>query len=251
MVFISLDYMTVVPLQYIRLLRVFRVFELFRYGQVSTPVKIVILAIERSLNQITAAVISVFVLMVMSSSVMFIVENSVYNRDQMVWYRMVDGVLTVSPFQSVPGTFYWAIVTLTTTGYGDQYPVTSMGQGVAIVTMLFGVAVIAIPTSIIGANLTHEWNTKEKMEHNGNDEKYQQINTIYNSNTASGSSNTLIPVSGENGAGIFKSRSNSVSNPSLMKNTSTSIDELKEMILNLDAQIKMLTKMKEPSVNSK
>ncbi|PVU97610.1 hypothetical protein BB561_000447 [Smittium simulii] len=234
MAFITFDYKSLVPLQYIRLLKVFRVLELYRFGQTSISVKIVIVALKRSLKQITAALISVFVLMIMSSSVMFLVENSLFKEADMTWYRMEEGRLVKSPFQSVPGTFYWSIVTLTTTGFGDQYPVTNLGKLVAGVTMIFGVAVIAIPTSIIGANLTFEWNNKRARNHFANKEKFDPIDAYCS-----------FPEIVVQSPSSSNNRSNSVSaTKSLQFQDTITLNEIKSMIVGLESQIKSLSESK-------
>merc|ERR1712151_205762 len=57
-----------------------------------------------------------------------------------------------SPFQSIPDCFYWAVTTMTTVGYGDMVPTTPGGRSVAVLAMIAGVMVIAMPVSILGAN---------------------------------------------------------------------------------------------------
>ena len=56
-------------------------------------------------------------------------------------------------FSSIPRSIYWAIVTLTTVGYGDITPITPIGQFVAAFVMIMGYAVIAVPTGIVSADL--------------------------------------------------------------------------------------------------
>ena len=56
-------------------------------------------------------------------------------------------------FDSIPRSMYWAIVTLTTVGYGDISPTSGLGQGLAAVVMLMGYAIIAVPTGIVSAEL--------------------------------------------------------------------------------------------------
>jgi voltage-gated potassium channel len=56
-------------------------------------------------------------------------------------------------FTSIPRSIYWAIVTVTTVGYGDIVPVTVLGQTLASIIMLIGYAIIAVPTGIIGSEL--------------------------------------------------------------------------------------------------
>lgn len=53
-------------------------------------------------------------------------------------------------FPSIPGSFWWALVTMTTVGYGDKYPITTGGQLVAACTMIFGILLIALPMAIVG-----------------------------------------------------------------------------------------------------
>ena len=61
-----------------------------------------------------------------------------------------------SGFTSIPKGIYWAIVTITTVGYGDIAPVTNIGQLLASITMLTGYAIIAVPTGIVTAELTNQ-----------------------------------------------------------------------------------------------
>lgn len=59
-----------------------------------------------------------------------------------------------SGFTSIPSSVYWAIVTLTTVGYGDIAPVTALGQSIAALIMILGYGIIAIPTGIVSSEMT-------------------------------------------------------------------------------------------------
>ena len=59
-------------------------------------------------------------------------------------------------FSSIPKSMYWTIVTITTVGYGDITPQTPLGQAIAALTMLIGYSIIAIPTGILTAEISHE-----------------------------------------------------------------------------------------------
>jgi hypothetical protein len=65
-----------------------------------------------------------------------------------------------SPFDSVPAASWWALVTITTTGYGEIVPITVVGKFIGVLCQMMGILVIALPTSVIGSNFTHLY---EKM----------------------------------------------------------------------------------------
>eukprot|EP00397_Hematodinium_sp_SG-2012_P042813 GEMP01047438.1.p1 GENE.GEMP01047438.1~~GEMP01047438.1.p1 ORF type:complete len:213 (+),score=39.29 GEMP01047438.1:856-1494(+) len=67
-------------------------------------------------------------------------------------YTRYDGAC--SPFQSIPMTFWWAITTMTTVGYGDAYPITEWGKVVAAGTMVIGLLSIALPTTVLGVQFS-------------------------------------------------------------------------------------------------
>jgi hypothetical protein len=80
-----------------------------------------------------------------------------------------------SPFQSIPQSFWWCIVTLTTVGYGDMYPYSVEGKVVGVLTMLVGLIMLALPLSIIGTNFIEERNlmveeNKRRLEDKRKDE---------------------------------------------------------------------------------
>lgn len=115
----------------LRLLRVFRIFKLSRF---LTEIDFLTVAIKGSLRKISIFLLTVLFLTIILGSIMYLVEK----RE--------------NGFSNIPESIYWAIVTITTVGYGDISPVTPMGKFVASVVMLIGYAIIAVPTGI----LTHD-----------------------------------------------------------------------------------------------
>src|SRR4051812_11499110 len=110
--------------------------------------------------------VSIYILVILlaSSALMFFIERGDFHRNDMTWYRIgKDGNLEISPYQSIVHSFWWSIVTLTTTGYGDAVPVTGPGKLVAALTMTCGILVIALPTSIIGSNFNAEWSLHRRL----------------------------------------------------------------------------------------
>ena len=122
----------------IRLLRVFRILKLIRYVKEANTLKQALLASRQRIIVFLLAVLSVATIM---GTLIYIIEDP------------KDG------FTSIPRSIYWAIVTLTTVGYGDIAPQTVLGQFFASIIMILGYAIIAVPTGIISV----EFARSEKM----------------------------------------------------------------------------------------
>ncbi|HAV65640.1 MAG TPA: ion transporter [Verrucomicrobiales bacterium] len=118
----------------LRLLRVFRVFKLARYLSES---QVLIRALRASRVKISVFLFSVVTLVMVIGATMYIVEGE------------------ASGFTSIPRSVYWAIVTLTTVGYGDVTPQSPLGQFLASIVMILGYGIIAVPTGIVSVEL-HE-----------------------------------------------------------------------------------------------
>ncbi len=118
----------------LRLLRVFRILKLSRYVSGSNEL---LSAMRASREKITVFFFFVITTTVIMGTLMYIIEGS--QED--------------SAFTSIPKSIYWAIVTLTTVGYGDLSPETPLGQAFSSVLMVIGYAIIAVPTGIVSAEI--------------------------------------------------------------------------------------------------
>jgi hypothetical protein len=78
-------------------------------------------------------------------------------------YPRPDG--THTPFETIFTTMWWCVVTMTTVGYGDLYPTTPVGQIIATITMFWGLIVLSLPITIIGANFDEEYREMRRREH--------------------------------------------------------------------------------------
>ena len=116
----------------IRLLRFFRIFKLAQYVGEG---RVLIAALRRSSPKITVFIGGVMAIVTIAGTVMYMVEGEAHG------------------FTSIPRGIYWAVVTMTTVGYGDIAPQTVLGQLLAAILMIVGYAVIAVPTSIVSAEI--------------------------------------------------------------------------------------------------
>ena len=77
---------------------------------------------------------------------------------------MIEGNQPGTQFDNIPNSIYWAIVTMTTVGYGDITPVTPVGRFLSAIVMLIGYTIIAVPTGIVSATMVGEQRKRSKLE---------------------------------------------------------------------------------------
>lgn len=124
----------------LRLLRIFRVLKLIGF---SKQAQVLRSALKSSRQKITVFLMSVLILVIILGTLMYMIESP------------------ETGFTSIPRSIYWAIVTLTTVGYGDITPQTVLGQSLASLIMITGYAIIAVPTGIITAEMMKNDSSKQ------------------------------------------------------------------------------------------
>jgi len=119
----------------IRILRLLRVFRILKLSAYMDEAEVMMAALHKSSRKIMVFLYAVFMLVIVFGSLVYVVES----RE--------------AGFTSIPRSVYWAIVTLTTVGYGDISPQTPLGQLLASTIMIMGYGIIAVPTGIYSAEL--------------------------------------------------------------------------------------------------
>lgn len=132
-----------IDLRMLRMLRLLRIIRLFRLTAYMQSAHMIVNVFKKRFNELLLSFILVMFLVVFASCAIYFAEhldpkNSAY-------------------FTSIPATMWWSVVTLTTTGYGDMYPVTHVGKAMAMLIMLSGVAFFALPAGIISAGFLEEF----------------------------------------------------------------------------------------------
>lgn len=127
----------------LRLLRIFRIFKLTRFVGESQNLT---LALRASQHKIIVFITTVLTSVVIFGTILYLVEG----RDH--------------GFTSIPKSIYWAVVTMTTVGYGDIAPQTALGQTIASIIMIMGYGIIAVPTGIVSAEMVQ----LKRLERNSN-----------------------------------------------------------------------------------
>lgn len=118
-----------------RLLRVFRILKLARYNSESHAL---VLALKSSWHKISIFLFTVLAIVIFLGTLMYVVEGGQQG------------------FTSIPQSIYWAIVTVTTVGYGDMVPQSVIGKFISSIAMIIGYAIIAVPTGIVTVAMANQ-----------------------------------------------------------------------------------------------
>ena len=141
------DLLTIIPAFFLtgfvvfRLLRVVRIFHLFRINNQYDSFNVIKNVLTTKKNQIISSVFIILILMLASSLGMYSVEHEAQPE----------------VFENAFSGIWWSVSALLTVGYGDTYPITVIGQLMAIITAFLGVGVVAIPTGIISAGFVEQY----------------------------------------------------------------------------------------------
>ena len=138
------------PLLIIRLFRVMRVFRVLRLLEMFAELREILTVLRNTARTIFVFFALVMVVVVIFACLLYVVEGP------------------ANGFTSIPTTIYWAIVTITTVGYGDVTPQTDLGRALAAMGMLIGYSILAVPTAIITAKLWDRLNNRKSSHLNWN-----------------------------------------------------------------------------------
>lgn len=150
---------TAAILRIIRLIRIFRIFKVARY----LPwLRVFAAALSSSVQPLVMLVFVVLIGVIIFASCIYYAERGEWSDAAGTYVRVVDGEASPSPYSSIPASMWWAIITMTTVGYGDMYPITGVGKLIASLAALSGILVIAIPITIISTNFNAEYGSMNK-----------------------------------------------------------------------------------------
>ncbi len=148
------DLLTILPFFYLsgfsafRMLRVVRIFHLFRINAYYDSFNVITSVLYEKKNQIASSVFIILVIMLASSLCMYSVEHPVQPE----------------AFKNAFSGIWWSLSTIFTVGYGDIYPITPLGRFMAVIITFLGVGVVAIPTGIISAGFVEQYSKMQREE---------------------------------------------------------------------------------------
>mmetsp|Transcript_24703 Transcript_24703/g.65279 ORF Transcript_24703/g.65279 Transcript_24703/m.65279 type:complete len:656 (-) Transcript_24703:77-2044(-) len=171
---------------FIKTIRLTRVVRAFRLGRRFEAVVIILRSLKKSLRALYVLVLNLFLGMIIFGALMYFAEQGEWDESRQKHVRVVeeyfnltthkwDQVTEPSPFESIPACFWWAIVTATTVGYGDDStPKTVGGKVVAGISMVWSLCVLALPIGVIGGNFSQVWTEYDSEKRDEEDQRRKE-----------------------------------------------------------------------------
>ena len=146
----------------ISLLRLLRLLKMSRYSE---SVRTLGTVLNAKKEELIATAFAVFIILIFASSIMYFVESSANPQ----------------AFGSIPDAMWWGVVTLTTVGYGDIYPITPLGRFLGAILAFLGIGIFALPAGIIASGFSQEVQKRKQQKPTENldiSAKYQSVETL-------------------------------------------------------------------------
>jgi voltage-gated potassium channel len=142
-----LPFVVNVDLRFLRLLRISRMIRLFKLNRYSDALMAIGRVIKNEKEKLISSMFVTFIMILIASSGMYYIENAAQPDE----------------FPNIVATIWWAVATLTTVGYGDVYPITTLGKILAGLIAILGIGLVALPTGIIGSGFMKEIEQKKTV----------------------------------------------------------------------------------------
>eukprot|EP00931_Biecheleriopsis_adriatica_P040217 TRINITY_DN23028_c0_g1_i2.p1 TRINITY_DN23028_c0_g1~~TRINITY_DN23028_c0_g1_i2.p1 ORF type:complete len:614 (-),score=66.94 TRINITY_DN23028_c0_g1_i2:472-2178(-) len=142
----------------LRVLRLTRLFRIIKLGKSFEILQILGRVLHRSMHMFWVFAVNMLLALCFSAAAIYFAEGGTWDSDARAFIRVShDGEKSVTPFVSIPHSFWWALVTFTTVGYGDEVPTTLLGKMIGACSMLGGIFVLALPISVISTTFGDVW----------------------------------------------------------------------------------------------
>lgn len=135
-------------LNFVNLIRVLRLLRLLKMSRYSESVRTMGTVLYAKKEELIATAFAVFILLIFASSIMYFVENEAHPET----------------FASIPDAMWWGVVTLTTVGYGDIYPITPLGKFLGAILAFLGIGIFALPAGLIAAGFSEEIQKRKQQK---------------------------------------------------------------------------------------
>ncbi|GAN00624.1 voltage-gated potassium channel [Mucor ambiguus] len=142
----------------LRLFRLLRLFKSYKYSNtIVMTIEVMMMAFRRSGDALSALFFFTVTCVVLFSTLLYFAERG-------IWDETLQAFVASDGVPSIPAAFWFVLVTITTTGYGDMVPTTFIGKLITFPAMMFGVLLIALPSIIVGRNFTIVWESMRRRQ---------------------------------------------------------------------------------------
>lgn len=135
-----------IDLRFLRVIRLVRIFRIFKFGRYFESLQMLSRVLRKKKEELLITVFVVILLLIIASSLIYEFENEAQPE----------------VFANIPGSMWWAVVTLTTVGYGDVYPITTIGKVLSAMIAFLGVGLFALPAGILSSGMISEIQKRDK-----------------------------------------------------------------------------------------
>jgi len=135
----------VMDTRFLRVTRMFRIIRIAKIGRYSSSLRLIVDVLKGKKEELVMAMGLMTILMVLAASLMYYCERDAQPK----------------AFSSIPAALWWTVITMTTIGYGDVYPITLAGKILASFTAILGIGMLAIPTGLLGAGFIEEFHKRK------------------------------------------------------------------------------------------
>eukprot|EP00746_Dinoflagellata_sp_MGD_P168041 gnl/MRDRNA2_/MRDRNA2_99140_c0_seq1.p1 gnl/MRDRNA2_/MRDRNA2_99140_c0~~gnl/MRDRNA2_/MRDRNA2_99140_c0_seq1.p1 ORF type:complete len:760 (-),score=139.95 gnl/MRDRNA2_/MRDRNA2_99140_c0_seq1:100-2379(-) len=166
-------------LTFLRLIRLTRIFRIVRLGKMSDAADMLVETLTRSAPSLYVLGFCIVLGIVVCSSIVYFCESGDWDREQKAFIRKdIFGDKETTPFTSIPATLWWTVVTVTTVGYGDMYPTSTLGKITGSLTIVAGVIAFAMPIGVISSNFGNVWDAREESMEREEKERLKEEEAI-------------------------------------------------------------------------
>ncbi|MDR2691551.1 MAG: ion transporter [Dysgonamonadaceae bacterium] len=135
-------------LRIIRILRLFRFMRIFKLGRYLNATKLITNVFKSKMEELILCMVITLSLIIIASSFMYFAENQAQPEK----------------YSSIPATMWWCIITLTTVGYGDVFPITIIGKVLTAFIAILGIGMFALPAGILASGFSDEFQKRKKVQ---------------------------------------------------------------------------------------
>ena len=144
-----------IDLRFLRVLRLFRIFRILKMARYSNALNLIKNVLKEKKEELLVTVGFMMVVLLIISTLMYYVERDVQPEN----------------FSSIPKALWWGVITLTTVGYGDVYPISGLGKFLSGLITLIGIGLIALPSGILASGYTEQILIKKQQKERSGEKK--------------------------------------------------------------------------------